>query len=264
MMRVLIKGAGDLASGIAYVLWKHGHEIIMTDLQVPLAVRRMVSFSRAIYEKEVQIEDANAVLVSSYAQAKEVLAKGKLAILVDERAAIRMEYQPHVLVDAIMAKKNTGTSIADAPIVIGIGPGFCAQKDCHYVIETMRGHSLGKVIAQGSALPNTGIPGEVGGFTRERLLQASADGIIEPLVQIGDIVEKGDIVARTGGVPVYAKMSGIVRGMLQQGVKVTRGLKIGDIDARKVKAYCYTFSDKSLCIGEGVQKALQLATAKGF
>ncbi len=259
-MRVLIKGAGDLASGIAYVLRKHGHEIIMTDLQVPLAVRRMVSFSRAIYEKEVQIEGVTAVFVCSYAQAKEVLAKGEIAVFVDEKAAIRTAYQPDVVIDAIMAKKNTGTSISDAPIVIGIGPGFCAEKDCHFVIETMRGHSLGNVIAQGSALPNTGIPGEVGGFTRERLLQASADGIMEPLVQIGDIVEKGDIVAKTGGVPVYAKMAGIVRGMLQYGVKVTCGLKIGDIDARKVKAYCYTFSDKSLCIGEGVQHALQLAS----
>ena len=150
-----------------------------------------------------------------------------------------------MVVDAILAKKNLGTKITDAPLVVGVGPGFYAGQDCHCVVETKRGHTLGQVIYDGAALPNTGVPGEVGGYTTERLLKASDDGVMEPLISIGDMVEKGQIAAYTGGEPVYAAMSGMVRGMLQKGVSVVKGMKIGDIDARCEKEHCWTISDKA-------------------
>ncbi len=263
-MKILIRGAGDLATGIAYELWLAGHEILMTDIEIPLAVRRAVSFSRAVYEGVAQVEDARGVLVHDYPEALRVISSGDIAVIVDEEARIREQYCPDVLVDCIMAKKNMGTTIEDAPLVIGIGPGFTACVDCHCVIETVRGPELGKVIRSGSALPNTGVPGEVGGYTIERLIKASADGRMEPKASIGDIVNKGQVVAVTGGVPVYAQMTGIVRGMLQEGVEVSEGLKIGDIDARTLEKYCYQISDKARCIGQGVLEAIKGCEACGF
>ena len=180
---------------------------------------------------------------------------GNIAVIVDPQAKIRETYCPDVLIDGIMAKKNLGTRIGDAPVVIGIGPGFTAGADCHFVIETQRGPSLGQVISEGSAIPNTGIPGEIAGYTIERLVRASASGTMEPIAQIGDLVKKGQTVAMTGGVPVCAQMSGIVRGMLQEGVQVEKGLKIGDIDARENKEYCVTISDKARKIGKGALEA---------
>lgn len=255
-MRILIRGAGDLATGIAYELWLAGHEILMTEISTPLAVRRAVAFSSAVYEGEIQVEKAKAILVKNLEEALQVIRDGHIPVIVDPQADIRREYCPEVLVDAIMAKTNLGTAITDAEKVIGIGPGFYAGKDCHYVIETMRGPELGRCIREGAALPNTGVPGEIGGFSRERLIQASADGLMEPLVQIGDCVEKGQMIAWTGGVPVCAKMSGIIRGMLKEGLAVTAGLKIGDVDARKKKELCYTISDKARRIGQGVLEAI--------
>lgn len=254
-MKVLIKGAGDLASGIAYEFWLAGHQVLMTDIEVPLAVRRMVSFSRAVYEGEAQVEKAKGILIHNLEEALAVMKAGHIAVIVDREAKIREEYGPDILIDSIMAKRNTGTRMDDAPMVIGIGPGFTAGSDCRYVIETQRGSSLGQVIREGNAIPNTGIPGEIAGYTIERLLKASASGVIEPKVQIGDLVKKGQEVALTGKVPVYAQMSGIVRGMLQKGVYVQKGLKIGDIDARENKEYCYTISDKARKIGRGAMEA---------
>lgn len=255
-MKILIKGAGDLASGIAYECLRAGHQILMTELAVPLAVRRSVSFSRAVYEGQAQVEQATGVLATDSAMAMDIIKAGKIAVMVDETASVRSQFQPDVLVDAIMAKKNTGTRRTDAAVVIGIGPGFVAGKDCHYVVETKRGPSLGRVIRNGGALPNTGIPGEVGGYTVERLLRAEAAGTMEPLAEIGDLVTKGQMVARTGGAPVYAQLTGVVRGMLQAGVPVAKGLKIGDIDARADKKYCNTISDKARRIGQGVLACL--------
>ena len=254
-MKILIKGAGDLASGIAYEFWLAGHFVLMTEIEIPLAVRRMVSFSRVVYEGEAQVEEAKGVLVHNLDEAIAVMKEGNIAVIVDGKAKIREEYRPDILIDGIMAKRNTGTCMSDAPVVIGIGPGFTAGRDCGYVIETQRGPSLGQVIREGSAIPNTGIPGEIAGYTIERLIKASAFGAVEPKVQIGGLVKKGDTVAVTGGVPVYAQMSGIVRGMLQEGVHVQKGLKIGDIDARTKKEYCYTISDKARRIGRGAMEA---------
>lgn len=251
-MKVLIKGAGDLATGIAYELWKAGEKVIMTEIAVPLTVRRMVAFSRAVYEGKCQVEEAKGCMVHNLVEALRETEAGNIAVIVDENAEIRKEYQPDVVIDAIMAKRNTGTQLSDAPLVIGIGPGFCAGKDCHYVIETQRGEHLGEIIRHGSAIPNTGIPGNVFGYTTERLLRASADGKMRLIANIGDVVEKGQIVAFTGDAPVYAGLTGIVRGMLQEGVMVKEGMKIGDVDVRTEKRLCFTISDKARQIGASV------------
>lgn len=260
-VKVLVKGAGDLATGIAYEFWLAGHEILMTEIGVPLTVRRMVAFSRAVYEGEAQVEKAKGILVRNLEEALAVISEGQIAVAVDDKAKIREGYRPDILIDGIMAKKNTGTCKNDAPLVIGIGPGFTAGTDCHYVIETQRGPSLGNVIREGSAIPNTGIPGEIAGYTMERLIRASASGTMEPKAQIGELVKKGQVVAMTGGIPVYARMSGIVRGMLQEGVQVEKGLKIGDIDARENREYCYTISDKARKIGRGALEAAAMKRA---
>lgn len=255
-MKILIRGAGDLATGIASRLYGAGHQILMTEIEVPLTVRRTVALSRAVYEGSAQVEEMLGVLVKDQAGAEQVIADGDIAVIVDETVSCREWFQPDVIVDAILAKRNLGTKITDAPFVIGVGPGFTAGVACNCAVETKRGHTLGNIIWKGSAIPNTGVPGNVAGYTIERLIRAAADGILEPRVQIGDYVEKGQTVAVTGGMPVYAQMSGVVRGMLQAGAEVTRNLKIGDIDARAEVSHCYTISDKARAIGGGVLEAV--------
>ena len=255
-MKILVKGAGDLATGIASRLYGAGHQILMTEIDTPLTVRRTVAFSRAVYEKSAKVEEMEAFRAESKEEAEHIIGQGDIAVMVDPDARCREWYEPDVIVDAILAKKNLGTKITDAPFVIGVGPGFTAGEDCHCVIETKRGHTLGNIIWRGSAIPNTGVPGNVGGYTTERLIRASADGVIEPKVQIGDSVEKGQVVAVTGGQPVCAQMPGVVRGMLQEGVFVREGLKIGDIDARADVSHCYTISDKARATGGGALEAV--------
>ena len=255
-MKILIRGAGDLATGIASRLYGAGHQILMTEIAVPLTVRRTVALSRAVYEGRAQVEEMKGVLVKDQAGAEKVMADGDIAVMVDEKAACCEWFRPDVIVDAILAKKNLGTKITDAPFVIGVGPGFTAGTDCNCVVETKRGHTLGNIIWRGEAIPNTGVPGNVAGYTIERLIRAEADGILKPKAKIGDHVEKGSVVAVTGGVPVYAQMTGIVRGMLQSGVQVSKNLKIGDIDARAEISHCYTISDKARAIGGGVLEAV--------
>ena len=271
-MKILIKGAGDLATGIAVRLFRCGYNILMTDIAVPTTVRRTVAFSRAVYDGHCEVEGIEGVLANEQQEAERQLqqieqlqADRKIAVIVDEKTDILKDYQPDVLVDAILAKKNRGTLITDAPLVIGVGPGFTAGVDVHAVIETKRGHDLGRVIYEGSAIPNTGIPGNVGGYTIERLIKAGVDGIFHPLTSIGEYVEQGQAVAEVivgqadkevVGQPIYAQMSGIVRGMLQEGVYVTTGMKVGDIDARCEIAHCYTVSDKARSIGGGVLEAI--------
>ena len=255
-MKILIRGAGDLATGIAYRLKRCGHDILMTDVAVPTAVRRTVAFSRAVYEGRAEVEGIEAVLVSDIDEAEAAIASDRIPVIVDPEAAVREDFAPDVVVDAIIAKKNTGTGINDAGLVIGVGPGFTAGVDCHCVVETKRGHYLGRTIYDGSAIPNTGIPGEIGGYSIERIIRAEAEGEFRPVRQIGEKVLKGDIVAESGGVPIKALMPGIIRGMLQEGVHVTSGMKCGDIDARCEVSHCYTISDKARAIGGGVLEAV--------
>lgn len=259
-MKILIKGAGDLATGIAVRLFNCGYDILMTEVAVPTTVRRTVAFSRAIYDGKCEVEGIEGAKVQTFEQIQQIQADKKIAVIVDEAAAIRKKYQPDVLVDAVLAKKNLGTIITDAPLVIGVGPGFTAGVDVYAVIETKRGHDLGSVIYHGSAIPNTGIPGDVGGYTIERLLKSGAEGIFHPIAEIGEQTEKGQVVAEvivnSVNVPVCAQMSGMIRGMLQEGVYVTEGMKVGDIDARCEIGHCYTVSDKARAIGGGVLEAI--------
>ena len=255
-MRVLIKGAGDLATGIACRLHVCGFEIIMTESEVPTTVRRTVAFSRAVYDDFTQVEGIVARRAASAEDAEKLLQEGEIPIVIDPDVKFLKQYKADVVVDAIIAKRNLGTMMQDADLVIGVGPGFTAGEDCHVVIETKRGHDLGRVIRRGSAAPNTGIPGEIAGYSTERLIKAQADGCFRAAVQIGDVVERGEIVAYSGEVPIYAQMSGLVRGMLQDGVMVQKGMKCGDIDARKERSYCDTVSDKARAIGGGVLEAI--------
>ena len=289
-MKVLIKGAGDLATGIAWRLHRCGYELLMTDIEIPTAVRRTVSFSRAIYEGNVTVEGVEAVFAGEYPKPGDteengdkapvchtgfdnslemlqkkinwIITEEKIPVIVDEKADIAGIFRPDVIVDAIIAKRNLGTKITDAPLVIGIGPGFTAGTDCDCVIETKRGHYLGKTMYSGSAIPNTGIPGNIGGFTTERIIRAAADGVFVPVGHIGDRVEQGDVVAKiipekdSGESCVYAEISGIIRGMLQDGVTVHNGMKCGDIDPRCEQEHCYTVSDKARAIGGGVLEAI--------
>ena len=253
---VIIKGAGDIASGIALRLFHCGYKIIMTDLPNPTSIRRTVCFSQSIIDKKITVEDVTAEYAENPKKALDIVEKGNIAVLADEKCEILKSIKPDVLVDAVLAKKNTGTSITDAPAVIGVGPGFTAGKDCHFVVETKRGHTLGRVIDNGSAIPNTGIPGNIEGFTWERLIQAPKDGIFTQKAKIGDIVKKGNIVGYVDDEPVFALIDGVLRGILPTGTRVYKGMKSGDVDPRGNIENCYTVSDKALSIAGGVLEAI--------
>jgi len=270
-MFAVIKGAGDLASGIALRLSHSGFQIAMTEIAAPLSVRRTVCFSQAVYSGSCRVEDVTAVLVNSESRMRAAFAERQIAVFVDPAADIVKKYRPDILVDAIMAKKNTGTSITDAPVVIGIGPGFLAGADCHCVIETKRGHTLGRVITgangkDAGALPNTGVPGDIGGYTSERLLRSPAEGVFRALASIGDVVRKGDTVALVRlapgtadgeeEIPIRAEIDGMIRGLLPSGIRVKEGTKSGDIDPRCERSHCFTVSDKALAIGGGVLEGI--------
>lgn len=252
---VVIRGAGDLASGVAYRLFKSGYGIIMTEIPQPMVVRRTVSFAEAIYSGTVTVEGITGTVATSEGQVLDMVNKRIIPVLIDPEASIVKELQPKVVVDAIMAKKKSFTLIDDAPLTIGLGPGFTAGVDVDAIIETKRGHYLGRVIYEGSAIPDTGVPGEVMGYAKERLLKAPVDGIVKACCTIGDQVNKGDIVAYVDTTPVKAELNGVVRGMLKDGIRVTVRTKMGDIDPRR-ETDCYTISDKALAIGGGVLEAV--------
>jgi xanthine dehydrogenase accessory factor len=254
---VLIRGAGEMASGVAHRLHQSHFKICMIEISHPLAVRREVTFSEAIYEGEKEIEGIRAKLISKLEEVELTWEQGAIPILIDPDAKIARNFlKPDVLVDAIMAKKNLGTQLNDAPLVIGLGPGFTAEKDVHIVIETNRGNNLGKMILKGSAEPDTGIPGEIGGYTIERLLRTMNKGVFHPQRSIGERVNKGAVVAVVEDFPVIAKISGVVRGLLRDGVEVKKGMKVGDIDPRGKRELCFTISDKARAIGGGVLEAI--------
>ena len=255
-MLVWIKGAGDLASGIGLRLFRAHIQIVMTDLPEPTAVRRSVSFSEAIRLGTCEVEGVRAERAETEEDVKRILLEGHIPVIPDPESPIPRKFHPAAAVDAVIAKVNTGTRMDDAPCVIGVGPGFTAGVDCHAVIETKRGHTLGRVITEGSAIPNTGIPGNVGGFTTQRVLRASKDGIFHPHKTFGDLVRKGDQVADVDGVPVYTEIDGMIRGMLQDGIRVHKGMKSGDVDPRGRKADYTTVSDKASAIGGGVLEAI--------
>ena len=254
---VLIRGAGDIASGVAHRLHRSHFKICMTEIPHPLAVRREVAFSEAIYEGEKEVEGIRAKFISKPEEIESVWKQGDIPILVDpDGKKMRHFLKPDVLVDAIMAKNNSAIQVNDAPWVIGLGPGFTAGKDVHVVIETNRGHYLGTMILNGTAEPDTGIPGEIGGYTIERVLRTMKKGTFHPQKSIGDRVSKGAVVAVVDDFPVIAKISGVVRGLLREGVEVRKGMKVGDIDPRGKKESCFTISDKARAIAGGVLEAI--------
>lgn len=255
-MKVLIKGAGDLASGIGLRLYRCGFAVVMTDIAVPTTVRRTVAFSPAVYNGSSQVEGVRAVRCENITEIEAAIAGNNIPVGVDEDARICTEWHPDIVVDAILAKRNLGTRITDAAIVIGVGPGFTAGEDCHCVVETKRGHYLGRCIWEGSAIANTGVPGIIGGYGLERLIKATDDGIFKGTVSIGDTVAAGDLIGYAGNTPIYASIGGIVRGILQDGVAVTKGMKSGDIDPRCEAAHCFTVSDKASAIGGGVLEGI--------
>jgi len=209
------------------------------------------------------VEGIRARLVDGLEEARRALAEGVVPVLVDPQARMAMELQPQVVVDARMAKRNLGTRMDEAQVVIGLGPGFVAGRDVHAVVETLRGHYLGRVILEGEAAPNTGIPGPVGGESERRVLRAPTEGVFRALKRIGDMVAEGEVVARVDGEPVRSRLSGVLRGILHDGLTVRRGMKVGDVDPRGVRDYCFTISDKALAVGGGVLEAILYLLSSG-
>lgn len=255
-MLVVIRGAGDIASGIALRLFRAGMRVVMCDLPVPTSIRRTVCFSEAIRLGETSVEGVRGVLCATPAAARAAAEAGVVAVLADPEAACARELSPDALVDAILAKRNLGTTRDMAPVVVGVGPGFTAPVDCDAAVETMRGHYLGRVYYEGSPLPNTAVPGLIGGYAGERVMRAPADGVFEPCVEIGAEVRAGDVCATVAGEPMRATIDGVVRGLLQAGVRVTAGMKSGDVDPRCRPEYIRTVSDKASAVGGGVLEAI--------
>ena len=255
-MLVLIRGAGDLASGVGYLLKTCGFQVIMTDLPRPTAIRRTVAFSPAITDGTAVVEGVTGRRAADPGEARQIAAGPEIAVLADPELNCLGELRPDVLIDAILAKKNLGTRLGDAPFVIALGPGFIAGQDCHCVIETKRGHWLGRPIYDGPASPNTGVPGNIGGFTAERIIRSPKAGLFRPLASIGDLDEAGQPVASVDDTPVTAPITGVLRGILPADTPVFAGMKSGDVDPRAQRDYCFTISDKARAIAGGVLAAI--------
>jgi xanthine dehydrogenase accessory factor len=253
---VLIRGGGEMATGVAHALWQAHFRVWMTEIASPLAVRREVSFCEAVYEGEKRVEGVVAKHIQTPDELHRTWNEGMIPLLIDPQAESRKIVNPHVLVDAIIAKKNLGTRITDAPLVIALGPGFSAGRDVHVVVETQRGHDLGRLIFDGGAEPNTGIPGEISGFSEQRVLRTPTEGVFRVHRRIGDRVKKGEVVATVGNLPLKARIGGVLRGLLRDGTYVRERMKAGDIDPRGQKANCYSISDKARIIAGGVLKAI--------
>ncbi len=255
-LKILIRGGGDLATGVAYRLVKAGWQVLITELPQPMAVRRLVSFSQAVYDREITVEGMTARLAETAAQTTAILRAGEVAVMVDPEAKIRFDLSPQVIVDGRMTKQPPELGLQAAPLMIGLGPGFTAGVDCHAVIETMRGAFLGRVFWEGSAEPDTGQPDPVANRKSDRVLRAPCDGTIETDVRLGDILEPGQVIARVSGRAVTAGFGGLLRGLIQPGTWVQAGVKIGDIDPRLDPRLVDHISDKALAVGGGVLEAI--------
>jgi xanthine dehydrogenase accessory factor len=254
---VVIKGAGEMASAVAWRIYMSNiRKILMLETASPLAVRREVSFCEAVHEGRKTVEGVEAIKVDDYDNLLPVWGHGKIAVVVDPEWKMLDRFQLNVVIDAILAKENLGTHMREAPLVMGLGPGFVAGQDAHFVIETNRGHNLGRIMTSGRAEPNTGIPGSIGGYTEERVLRAPCDGEFKARSSIGDLVKKGDMVATVAADAVRAKIDGVLRGLIRSSSRVRQGLKLGDIDPRGSVDYCYTISDKARAIGGSVLEAI--------
>lgn len=258
---VIVRGGGDIATGTIYKLYQCGFQVLVLETAAPSAIRRNVSFSEAVYQGEQTVENVTCILAKDTDQAVSLLNEGKLVMLIDPEGTCIEQLHPLAVVDGILAKKNLGTCRTMAGITVALGPGFQAGRDVDAVIETMRGHFLGRVIYKGSAIRNTGIPGKIGGYDRERVIYSPAEGIQKNVKKITDIVKKGEVIAeiRTGTecVPVLATIDGVLRGLIRDGYPVTKGFKIADIDPRDLEYEdCLMISDKARCIAGGVIEAI--------
>ena len=265
---VVVRGGGDIATGTISMLYKCGFRVLILECAQPTAIRRKVAFCEAVYQGEQTVEDVTCRLTGSAAEALRVMEQGGLPMLIDPEAKSVGELKPDVLVDAILAKRNTGTTIDMAPLTIGLGPGFEAGVDVDVAIETMRGHTLGRILTEGSPIPDTGTPGLIGGYGRERVIHSPASGVIRCRRNIADQVRKGEVIAVVESddqeVPVEASLDGLLRGIIRDGFPVTKGLKIADVDPRLSEHdNCFTISDKARCIAGGVLEAI-LSWEKGL
>lgn len=255
---IIVRGGGDLATGTIHRLWSAGLPVLVLETTKPAAIRRQVSVCEAVYDGRTTVEGMTAVLTDNYDEVHRIIAEGNVPVMIDAEGKCIEALKPQIVVDAIIAKKNLGTHKAMAPVTIGLGPGFNAGEDVDYCIETKRGHNLGRIIKEGYAAANTGIPGNIGGFTSERVIHASAAGVFYNVAKIGDIVEAGQEIAyilsdEGDRISVKTAISGILRGLLRDSYKVTEHFKIADIDPRiEELANCFTISDKARCIAGSV------------
>ena len=255
---IIVRGGGDLATGTIHRLWAAGLRVLVLEIENPAAIRRQVALCEAVYTKTTEVEGLRAVRIDRYEEAEAVWQENSVPILIDPKGVSIGALKPAVVIDAILAKRNLGTRRDMAPLTIALGPGFTAGEDVDVVVETKRGHRLGRIIREGAAIPNTGIPGVIGGYGAERVIHAQAAGVFMNVRKIGDLVEKGETIAtiRTpegADIPVTAQIPGILRGLLRSGYPVTPGFKIADIDPRREElSNCFLISDKSRCIAGSV------------
>ena len=255
---VVIRGGGDLATGAAHAIRRAGFPVVVLELARPLAIRRRVAFASAVLEEHVVVDATDPLvgrLATSASEATAIATGDAVAVLVAPEIP-DFATPISVVVDARLAKRNLDTTIDQAPLVIGLGPGFTAGMDCHAVIETARGHSLGRIIWRGSALPDTGRPGTVGGVSAERVIRAPGDGRVTWDVDIGDLVDAGDRLGTVDRAPVTATIGGVVRGLITPGFEAWGGLKIADVDPRADRTACVNMSDKARLVGAGVLQAI--------
>ena len=254
-MFVVIRGGGDIATGIALRLWRSGMAVCLCEIPAPTAIRRTVCFSEAVRLGETEVEGITARRCG-IEEVPDLLEQGIVPVLVDPAGESIPLLAPDVVVDAILAKRNLGTAMDMAPVVIGVGPGFTVGTDCHAAVETMRGHYLGRALYEGSPLENTAVPGLIGGYAGERVLRAPADGVFRAAREIGDQVRAGDVAGYVGDVPMVCTIGGVLRGILPDGTAVHKGMKSGDVDPRCEVSHCFCASDKALAVGGGVLEAI--------
>ena len=253
---IIIKGAGEMASGIAHRLYRAGMtHILMLEAASPLCVRRFVSFCEAVHDGSAEVEKIKARLALRLPEVASIWQAGEIAVIVDPQWKSIAGLKPDIVIDAILAKRNLGTRKDEAALVVGVGPGFTAPVDAHAVIESNRGHNLGRVIYDGSAEPYTGMPGEIKGIAKERVLRAPVDGVVKHVHHLGDDVKDGDLVLYVDDAPVYAPFDGILRGLIRE-MAVDKGEKVGDVDPRAKRDYCFTISEKARGIAGGVLEAV--------
>lgn len=254
---IIVRGGGDIATGTIHKLYRSGFPVVVLEIEKPSTIRRKVAFSEAMYENEIIVEGVTCKRANHFEEIKDILFEGKIPIIKDENCDILNYMKPLALVDGILAKKNLGTKKDMAPITVALGPGFEASVDVDAVIETQRGHDLGRILLEGYATKNTGIPGIIGGYGKERVIHSPDTGIIKNLSHISDRVTKGQAIAYIGETKVEATIDGILRGIIKDGYPVVKGLKIADIDPRiEEKKNCFTISDKARCIGGSVLESI--------